>query len=79
VAAKKKGLDFEKSMQELEKLVNALEKGDLSLEQSLEAFEAGVKLTRECQEKLASAEHKVQLLTEEQGQLLASDFEDEDL
>jgi len=79
VAAKKKGLDFEKSMQELEKLVNALEKGDLSLEQSLEAFEAGVKLTRECQEKLAAAEHKVQLLTEEQGQLLASDFEDEDL
>ncbi|MEL7399371.1 MAG: exodeoxyribonuclease VII small subunit [Pseudomonadota bacterium] len=79
MAAKKKGLDFEKSMQELEKLVNALEKGDLSLEQSLEAFEAGVKLTRECQEKLAAAEHKVQLLTEEQGQLLASDFEDEDL
>ena len=79
MAAKKKSLDFEKSMQELEKLVNALEKGDLSLEQSLEAFEAGVKLTRECQEKLAAAEHKVQLLTEEQGQLLASDFEDEDL
>ena len=79
MATKKKGLDFEKSMQELEKLVNALEKGDLSLEQSLEAFEAGVKLTRECQEKLSAAEHKVQLLTEEQGQLLASDFEDEDL
>lgn len=76
MATKKKSLDFEKSMQELEKLVNALEKGDLSLEQSLEAFEAGVKLTRECQEKLAAAEHKVQLLTEEQGQLLASDFED---
>lgn len=79
MAAKKKSLDFEKSMQELEKLVNALEKGDLSLEQSLEAFEAGVKLTRECQEKLTAAEHKVQLLTEEQGQLLASDFEDDEL
>lgn len=79
MATKKKSLDFEKSMQELEKLVNALEKGDLSLEQSLEAFEAGVKLTRECQEKLSAAEHKVQLLTEEQGQLLASDFEGEEL
>jgi exodeoxyribonuclease VII small subunit len=78
VAASKKSLDFEKSMQELEKLVTALEQGDLSLEQSLEAFEKGVKLTRECQDRLAAAEQKVQLLTEQQGDLYAEDFDSEE-
>lgn len=78
MAASKKSLDFEKSMQELEKLVTALEQGDLSLEQSLEAFEKGVKLTRECQDRLAAAEQKVQLLTEQQGDLYAEDFDSEE-
>ncbi|GAA5317042.1 MAG: exodeoxyribonuclease VII small subunit [Candidatus Pelagadaptatus aseana] len=78
MAAQKKSQDFEKSMQELEKLVTALEQGDLSLEKSLEAFEKGVKLTRECQDRLAAAEQKVQLLTEHQGDLYAEDFAGDD-
>jgi len=49
----------------------------LSLEESLKAFEAGIKLTRDCQSRLSEAEQKVQLLLEEQGQLQATPFSDE--
>ena len=54
--------DFEKSLDELEKLVRDLEQGELSLEQSLAAFERGVKLTRECQSALKSAEQRAEQL-----------------
>ena len=56
--------DFEKSLDELEKLVRDLEQGELSLEQSLAAFERGVKLTRECQSALKSAEQRVEQLVQ---------------
>ncbi|PXX90142.1 exodeoxyribonuclease VII small subunit [Marinobacter vulgaris] len=56
--------DFEKSLDELEKLVRDLEQGELSLEQSLTAFERGVKLTRECQQALRTAEQRVEQLVE---------------
>ncbi|WP_166268538.1 exodeoxyribonuclease VII small subunit [Marinobacter caseinilyticus] len=56
--------DFEKSLNELEALVRDLEQGELSLEQSLTAFERGVRLTRECQQALKSAEQRVEQLTE---------------
>ena len=59
---------------ELEALVENLERGDLSLEQSLKAFEAGIKLTRQCQETLAVAEQKVQLLIEQNGVLKSEPF-----
>jgi exodeoxyribonuclease VII small subunit len=59
--------DFEKSLAELESLVEKLEGGDLSLEDSLKAFERGVKLTRECQSALASAETKVEILLKQAG------------
>lgn len=78
VAAKKKAVDFESSLQQLEALVTDMEKGDLSLEESLKAFEAGIKLTRECQSRLSEAEQKVQLLLEEQGQLVAQPFSNAD-
>lgn len=74
MAVKKKAVDFEHSLQQLEALVTGMEKGDLSLEESLKAFEAGIKLTRECQARLSEAEQKVQLLLEEQGQLIAQPF-----
>lgn len=60
--AAKKSPNFEKSIEELESLVEALESGDLSLEDSLKTFEKGVKLTRQCQQSLASAEQRVQVL-----------------
>lgn len=78
MAAKKKAVDFETSLQQLDTLVTDMEKGDLSLEESLKAFEAGIKLTRECQARLSEAEQKVQLLLEEQGQLVAQPFPDAD-
>ncbi|HUH37804.1 MAG TPA: exodeoxyribonuclease VII small subunit [Spongiibacteraceae bacterium] len=74
----KKSLDFEASLAELDALVKAMESGDLSLEQSLAAFEQGVRLTRECQQALASAEQKVQLLLEENGKTVARDLGDGD-
>jgi exodeoxyribonuclease VII small subunit len=53
---------LEKSLEELEALVTRLESGDLSLEQALEEFERGVKLTRQCQSALREAEQKVEIL-----------------
>lgn len=55
--------DFETSLDELETLVEQMESGDLSLEESLQAFERGVALTRSCQSALKSAELRVQKLT----------------
>lgn len=60
--ASKKKVDFEKSLADLEALVNAMEKGNLSLEDSLKAFEEGVKLSRDCQFALKEAEQKVEIL-----------------
>lgn len=54
---------FEDTLTELETLVDTLEEGELTLEQSLAAFERGVKLTRTCQKALDEAEQKVRILT----------------
>ena len=56
--------DFERAMQELEALVDQLEQGELTLEQSLAAFERGIGLTRACQQALDTAEQRVRILTE---------------
>ncbi len=56
-------IDFEKALAELEKLVETMEKGELTLEESLKQFEHGVSLTRSCQKALAEAEQKVRILT----------------
>ena len=66
---------FEESLAKLETLVQRMEKGDLSLEDSLKTFEEGVKLTRECQQALAAAEQRVKALIEENGQVSQVDFE----
>ena len=57
-------LDFETALADLEALVESMESGEMSLEESLQAFERGVKLTRHCQAALKSAELKVKMLTE---------------
>ena len=53
---------FEKSLKELEKIVSALESGDLTLEKALEKFEAGIQLSRICSKALEEAEKRVTLL-----------------
>ena len=62
-----KEFNFEKALENLEKLVSSMENGELSLEDSLKAFERGIKLTRECQTALKDAEQKVQVLINEEG------------
>lgn len=61
--------DFESSLDELEKIVQRLESGDLSLDNSLKDFERGIELTRSCQDALKKAEQKVQKLIDKDGQL----------
>ena len=56
-------INFEKALQELQKSVQSLESGDLSLEDSLKEFEKGVKLVRSCQTELKKAEKKIEILT----------------
>ena len=68
-------LSFEAAMLELEQLVEQLEAGDLSLDQSLKAFERGVLLTRLCQNELKQAELKVQQLNSD-GELEDLDVTD---
>ncbi len=57
-------LDFESALAQLQGIVQKLESGDLSLEDSLKGFEEGVRLTRQCQEVLQHAEQRVQILTQ---------------
>lgn len=61
--AKAKAPNFETALGELEQLVNTMESGELSLEDSLKAFEKGMQLSLDCQKALADAELKIQQLT----------------
>ncbi len=58
-----KGIHFEQSVAELEEIVKQLEKGELSLEDSLKQFEKGISLARRCQDVLQQAEQKIETLT----------------
>ena len=68
--------DFEQALENLEELVSSMEDGELTLEESLQAFEKGIKLTRECQSALKNAEQKVQLLLNENGDTEEIDLDD---
>ena len=69
---------FESSLEELERIVRELEQGELTLEKSLELFERGVKLSRECQERLSQAERRIEMLTRDnQGRAIVTAFEPE--
>ncbi|OGQ52134.1 MAG: exodeoxyribonuclease VII small subunit [Deltaproteobacteria bacterium RIFCSPLOWO2_02_FULL_57_26] len=61
----KKDKRFEEALDELEKVVERLESGELSLEDSLAAFEDGVKLVRYCNQKLTEVEKKIELLVKD--------------
>lgn len=74
----KKTADFETALAELETLVEKMEQGELSLDESLKQFERGVQLTRSCQQALQEAEQKVQILIEKGGQQTLEPFESDD-
>ncbi len=59
--------NFEASLASLEKIVRELERGELPLEQSLELFERGVRLSRQCQERLQEAERRIEVLLQRDG------------
>ena len=75
---KKPSLDFEHALKELEALVSRMEKGDISLEDSLKHFERGIELTRACQKALKEAEQKVQILLEKNGESVVQPFESQE-
>lgn len=68
-------IDFEAALEELEALVERMETGELSLEESLRAFERGVALTRNCQRALKDAELRIRALTESGGELSLEDID----
>jgi len=69
---------FEASLEELERIVRELEQGEMPLERSLELFEHGVKLSRECQERLNQAERRIEILMRDnQGRPSVKPFEPE--
>jgi exodeoxyribonuclease VII small subunit len=70
--------DFEKALEELEALVEQLESGDLSLDESLKQFKRGVELTRHCQGVLDSAQQTVQKLTDTDDESSAIPFDSSD-
>jgi exodeoxyribonuclease VII small subunit len=76
---KAKKVDFEHSLEQLEELVAQMDEGELSLEDSLKAFEKGIKLTRSCQQALKEAEQKVQLLMGEGDELVVEDFDSDNI
>ncbi len=67
--------EFESALGELEQLVAKMEGCDLSLDDSLHAFEQVIRLSRQCQQALASAEQRVQILLEQNGESVAQPFQ----
>ena len=78
MAKKSKTPDFESALHELENIVERMEKGELTLEESLLQFERGVLLTRTCQQSLQDAEQKVQILLKKDGTAAPVEFETSD-
>ncbi len=76
-SSKSRPADFEAQLQELEALVERMEAGDQTLEESLKDFERGVELTRACQQTLKQAEQKVQILLQQNETADLEPFEDD--
>ena len=74
----RKSINFETAIEELESLVEEMEQGDISLEDSLKKFERGIELTRTCQKALQDAEQKVQILIEKKQGDVISNVDDPD-
>lgn len=68
---------FEENLSRLEEIVRKMESGDLSLEDSLKAFEEGIKLSRLCAKKLDESERRVEVLLKQEGELTTGPFSEE--
>ena len=69
---------FEEQMENLEKIVGELEKGDLNLDDSVEKFEEGIKISKECNKILQEAEKKITMLVNDNGETKEENFETEE-
>lgn len=77
MSSKKTPPSFEASLDELEALVERMESGELTLDESLGAFERGITLTRTCQDALQAAEKRVEILTSRQPDAEPEPFDDD--
>ena len=79
MAARRSSNEFEKSFQQLEKIVQRLEAEELPLDESLQLFEEGIRLSRFCHQRLEEVEKKIELiLADAKGQPVVEPFEPED-
>ena len=69
-----KEANFEETMKELEKIASELENGDLSLEESVEKFEEGMKLSKKCNDIIEKAEKKITILLQKDGKIEEDNF-----
>ena len=76
---KEKEHNFEETVRELEQVVRRLESGELSLDDSLKAFEQGVQLARSCEDKLTQAKSKVEMLVKQAGETKLQPFSPDDM
>ncbi|MNW36820.1 Exodeoxyribonuclease 7 small subunit [compost metagenome] len=72
--AKETELNFEEAMAALEDIVGRLEHGDVPLEQAIELFQQGMKLSQVCSTKLEQVERKIEMIVEEDGELRRKPF-----
>ena len=70
----KKEQSFEEAMKQLEEIANELEKGNLSLEESVIKFEEGMKLSKQCSDMIESAEKKITILMKDGDELIEEEF-----
>ncbi len=78
MTAKKKYKDYESALERLEEITDDLENGEKSLEDSITLYTEGLEIAKFCNGKLEEAEKKVKIITEENGQLLETNFDSED-
>ena len=70
--------DFEQMLDDLEEIVQSLEKDDLKLDESIAKFEEGMKIAKECNNEIEEAEKKITILINENGEIKEEDFKTED-
>lgn len=71
-------IKFEEAMEQLEKIAQELEKGNLSLEESISKFEEGMKLSKQCNNMIEEAEKKITILLSKDGKMEEQDFSEKE-
>lgn len=75
---KQKNENFEEAIKKLEDIVSELEKGNLNLDESVKKFEEGVNISKQCNEILQTAEKRISILLEKNGEIIEEEFETEE-